>query len=158
MLPNWARVLRQHREEGKFGLTLSFLVGAIREPLGAVVAEDVSTREFLVILNSMRDCALDLPVRVVKCVWLQQPVAALDTQVAADEIPILPADGSKPHLFVARRYLADGSPDVDTAFRNLWPIFRQPINEGKFSYSIENDEFQPFDVKDESFIRRALDV
>jgi hypothetical protein len=50
----------------------------MRRPPGAVVAEDISNREFRSLLESMRDQSVDCRVRILKCIWLQQPVAALD--------------------------------------------------------------------------------
>lgn len=156
-LPGWARLLRQYRREGRFGLTPSFLIGAMRSPLGTVVAEDISIREFRSVLESMRDHSVNRPVRILKCIWLQQPVAALDDQVSVDEVPIDSACGVGPHLFVAQKYLVSGPPDIETVFRNLWGTFQQPINEGRFSYLIDDEEFRPFNAKDVAFIQRALD-
>lgn len=156
MLPPWAQLLRRYRNEGRFGLTLSFLVGAMRRPPGAVLAEDISIREFRSILESMRDQFVNCRVRILKCVWLQQPVAALDNQASVDEVPIASDRGGGPHLFVAQRYLAGGPPDVDTVYRNLWGTFQQPINEGRFSYLVDDEKFQPFSTNDRAFIERAL--
>jgi hypothetical protein len=156
MLPPWARLLKRHRKEGHFGLTLSFLVGAMRRPPGARLAENISICEFQSILESMRDQSVDSRVRILKCVWLQQPVAALDNQASADEVPISSGRGGGPHLFVAQTYLVSGPPDVGTVLRNLWGTFQQPINNGRFSYLVEDETFRPFTTNDFAFIERAL--
>lgn len=103
----------------------------------------------------MRDQFVDSRVRILKCVWLQQPVAALDNQASADEVPIA-SDRGGPQLFVAQRYLVGGTPDVHTVFRNLWRTFALPINEGKFSYLADDETFQTFSTNDLAFIERAL--
>ena len=125
-------------------------------PPGAVVAQDISVRELRSTLESMRDEPGNCRVRILKCVWLQQPVAALDNQSSVDEVPIAsPLDGVA-HLFVAERYFADGPRDLETVCRNLWRIFQQPINEGRFSYRVDDEEFQPFGESDLAFVERAL--
>jgi hypothetical protein len=158
--PAWARLLEQHRKEGHFGMTLPFLVGAIRRPVGAIVAEAVSVREFQSLLESMRDQPVNSSVHIFNCAQFQQPTAALCDHSPDSEAPIAACGGDAPHLFVAERYLTGGPPNIETALRNLWNIVQKPINEGRFSYpSIEEDcpsEFRSFNTKDRAFIRRAL--
>jgi hypothetical protein len=137
MVPGWAQLLKQHRKEGHFGLTLSFLVGAMRNPPGTLLNEDSNIRELRSVLESMRDQSVGT-VRILKCLWLQQAVAALEYQVAADEVAIQNSCNEAPGLFVAERYLLGGGPDVDTVCRNLWSTFQQPINEGRFSYQVDD--------------------
>jgi hypothetical protein len=156
MLPAWAQLLRQYRMEGRFGLTLSFLLGAMRRPPGAVVAEDISIREFRFVLESMRDQFVDCRVRILKCIWLQQPVVALDNQESIDEVPISASSDGDPQLYVSQKYLVGGPPDLETVFTNLWDTFRQPINEGRFSYLVDDESFQPFTANDLAFIQGAL--
>ena len=50
-MPTWARLLDQHQAEGHTGLTLSFLVGALREPPGVVLDADANLGEFRALLS-----------------------------------------------------------------------------------------------------------
>jgi hypothetical protein len=102
----------------------------------------------------MRNHPVGVPVRILKCVLLQQPVAALDAQISADEVPIASIASSEPRLFVAQRYLTHSSRDLDNVVKNLWSTFQRPINEGKFSY--REDDFKPFHAGDLAFIERSL--
>jgi hypothetical protein len=156
MVPAWAQLLALYRNEGRFGLTLSFLIGAMRKPRGSVVAEDTTIPEFRALLESMRDQAVGCPVRILRCIWLEQPVAALDSQISVDEVPIASPSSAESRLFVAKRYLVGGPPTVDTVLTNLWPTFQQPIAEGRFSYFVDEETFGPFSPKDFAFIERAF--
>jgi len=158
MLPEWARLLRQYRDEGHFGLTPSFLIGAMRKPVGALATEEASLTEFRSLLESMRDQPVGFRVRVLKCARLQRPVAALADNDMADpsEESITPRFKSEPRLFVWHKYLAEGSHDVETVVGNLWRTFRRPICAGRFSY--RNDRFLLFNTADLEFIQRALTV
>lgn len=156
MVPGWAQLLKQHRKEGHFGLTLSFLVGAMRNPPGTLLNEDSSIQELRSVLESMRDQSVGTPVRILKCLGLQQAVAALDGQIGADEVAIHNSRNEAPRLFVAERYLVGGGTDVDTICRNLWATFQQPINEGRFSYLVDDETFRPFTGVDLAFVKRAL--
>jgi hypothetical protein len=156
MIPKWAVLLRRYRNEGHFGLTPSFLIGAMRRPVGAMAAEDVSLYELRSMLESMRNHTVGTPVRILKCYLLEQPVAALDDRISSDEEPILPISASEPRLFVARRYLSNGSRDLDGVLIALWNTFRQPMNDGRFSYRVDEEKFDMFNAADLALIRRSF--
>jgi hypothetical protein len=153
MSPAWVRLLREHRKK-LFGLTPSFLIGAMRDPAGSPASGEIGLCELRSMLECMRNHPVGTPVRILKCVQIQQPVVALDNSIGADEVPIAPIDCSNPRLFVAQRYFSGERRGLDGLAVTLWKTFERPINEGKFSY--REDEFDTFDSDDLAFIKRAL--
>jgi len=115
MGPPWFRLLDQYRREGHFGLTPSFLVGALRTPPGAVLDEQTSLAEFRALLESMRDeTPSGFHVRIGECPRLRQPVAAafIGTPAPGDSSlgePIPPREGLPPKLYAWPQYFANAS-------------------------------------------------
>jgi len=160
MGPPWFRLLDQYRREGHFGLTPSFLVGALRTPPGAVLDEQTSLAEFRALLESMRDeTPSGFHVRIGECPRLRQPVAAafFGTTAAGNSSlgePISSREALPPKLYAWPQYFANESRDVQSLATALWGVFGTPICAGRFSY--RDGAFQPFDASDLEFIQRAL--
>ncbi len=160
MGPPWFRLLDQYQREGHFGLTPSFLVGALRTPPGAVLDLQTSLAEFRALLESMSDeTPSRFHVRIAQCPRLRQPIAALISTTAAAGSslgePIATHGGLPPKLYAWPEYFADDSRDVGSLGRALWVVFGTPICEGRFSY--RDGAFQLFDASDLEFIQRALE-
>jgi len=156
MLPAWLQILRQYRQEGRANLTFSFLLGASRQPVGKIVSEEVSLGELQAMLTSMRDFERAERVHVLKCADLGQPVAGLGNQLSSSEKPLISLMAPNPQLYAEWRYLQGDVPSIDILARHLWQVFRQPVNEGRFSYSSEDEAFHPFSPSDLAFIERAM--
>jgi hypothetical protein len=158
MRPTWFKLLEHHREN-RFGLTLPFLVGAIRVPVGkTLLAEDDNYREFQALLESMRDDTPDLYyIRIAECDRLRQPVVSpcpsLYRPGSVDKrIPSRARNGC--WLYVQPDYLPEEERGIASLVESMWRHSAQPILDGKFSY--RNGSFQPFDENDLRFIREAL--
>lgn len=162
MGPAWFRLLNQYRREGHFGLTPSFLVGALRIPPGAVLDEQTSLAEFRALLQAMvNETPSGFLVRIAQCPRLRQPVAAAlsGTPALADASlgeAIAFHGGAASRLYVWPEYFSDESRGLESVTVALWRVFGRPICEGKFSYRA--GAFQPFDADDLWFIRRAFEA
>ena len=81
MALEWARLLQQQQDDGRLGLTPSFLVGALRRISGAILGTAPGRPEMRSLLEMMRDERAPGAkfVSIFECQNLLQPVAALST-------------------------------------------------------------------------------
>jgi hypothetical protein len=158
MYPGWLKLLLLNNQRIRFGLTFPFLVGALREPPGAVTDTNVAAGELKRLLVSMRD---DTPesytIRIAECDRLHQPVAApipggYGAGVGFAAIPS-PTNG-RVSLYVSEQYLPGASRGIDAVSNSLWIKSATTISERRFSFN--DGAFQRFDDRDLAFIREAL--
>lgn len=151
----WLKLLLLNK---RFGLTLPFLVGALREPPGAALATEAAAGELKRLLVSMRD---DTPeshiIRIAECDRLHQPVAApfpgvYNMGIGFAAIPSL--KNGRVSLYVAEQYLLGAPPRVDAVLSSLWNMSAAAISERRFSF--HGGSFCEFDNRDLGFIRDAL--
>jgi hypothetical protein len=158
MWPAWFKLLEYHRRD-RLGLTLPFLIGALRTPPGArVTDEDVSIKELQSLLESMRDETPDsYYIRIMTCNNLGQPVAtpgpsryrqgSVDRQLFSSKRNIC-------FLYAEPTYLPDEKRGIASLLESLWDHTAQPIRESRFSF--RNGKFDAFSESDLRFIREAL--
>ena len=153
----WARLLQQQQDDGRLGLTPSFLVGALRRLPGAILGNDHGRSELSALLELMRDEreANGKVVSIFECQNIFQPVATLSTADAPGD-PIEGPAGSPVRLYVWPWVPSRRPVDFDWLVHTLWAHFGNAISVGDFSYSRANRRFGPFDRYDEDFIERAL--
>lgn len=158
MRPAWLKLLLLNNQRRRFGLTFPFLVGALREPPGAVSATEVAVGELKRLLESMRD---DTPeshvIRIAECDRLHQPVAApipgmFNLGVGYAAIPSL--KNGRVSLYVSEQYLQGKRPSVETVSNSLWNLSAAAISERRFSF--DRGSFRVFDDWDLGLIRDAL--
>ncbi len=101
MALEWARLLQQQQDDGRLGLTPSFLVGALRRLPGALLGDTPGLPELRALIAMMR--AERAPsgkvVSIFECQNIIQPVAALSSSDAQGD-PIRSPAGGPPRLFV----------------------------------------------------------
>lgn len=150
----WLNCLLQHQEDGYFGLTPSFLLGAQRTESDRYTGEE-SYEELRELLRAM---AVDTPaphvIRIAECPKLGQPVAAPLTSNAAALGHVVDVGGEESRLYAWDMYFADEGYGLDSLASGLWEVFRKPICTGHFSYSISTG-YRPFSEFDRAFIERA---
>lgn len=158
MPPKWARLIRQHHAEGHLGLTIPFLIGAVRDPLGGVSSEDRSFVELYTLLQSMRDetAGDGRTALIFECQNLLEPVVTLSTGPQGDRI--LGPSGATAKLYVGPWFETDAVIDFAWLFENLWDRYRQPLAANAFSFRRRTRQFEAFDANDVAFIARALEV
>lgn len=138
----------------RVGLTPSFLIGAMRTPLGTASGRG----ELTALLESMRDSVSGKQVVSIReCNNLHQPIASL-TEEAMGHLgdAVLLSDGSPSKLYAWAQYFARTSRDVNSLADGLWNILGSSICEGRFSY--RDGTWQEFNDHDLAFIRRAFET
>lgn len=157
MALEWARLLQQQQDDGRLGLTPSFLVGALRRLPGAILGNNHGRSELSGLLELMRDerAPIGKVVTIFECQNIFQPVAALSTGDAPGD-PIEGSAGASVRLYAWPWVPSRRPVDFDWLVRTLWAHFGSAISAGDFSYSRANRRFGPFDEYDEDFIARAL--
>jgi hypothetical protein len=155
MNPTWARLVDRWQVEGHVGLTPSFLVGALREPPGAVLNAPASFAELRGLLDAMRNEPLQYGkvVKVFECQNLRQPVIALSTDRSGH---LIPGAEQRAQLYIWPWYEPEREVDFDWLLHALWCHVRSSICDGLFSYSKRLARFETFSPSDLAFIQRAL--
>lgn len=156
MALEWARLLQQQQDDGKLGLTPSFLVGALRRVPGAVLGTAPGRPEMRALLELMRDERAPGAkfVTIFECQNILQPVAALSSSDARGDA--IRSPGGAANLYVWP-WLPSARPvDFDWLLQTLWVHFGDAIETGRFSYIRATRSFGPFDKRDDDFIDRAL--
>jgi hypothetical protein len=157
MALEWARLLQQRQDDGKLGLTPSFLVGALRRVPGAILGTALGRPEMRSLLEMMRDERAPgaKSVTIFECQNILQPVATLSSSDARGDA-IQSRCGGSPNLYVWP-WLPSARPvDFDWLLQTLWTHFGDAIEARNFSYSRATRGFSPFDKRDDEFIARAL--
>lgn len=160
MTLGWLRLLRHHERRNGQGLTIPYLVGALRAPLDAVWDNLSEPRDHLKgLILSMRD---EMPethwVRIAECGDLGQPVAYLKSSFYAPSEAdlILPAQHGRQSVVLQANYWPDQIQGVESFVDFLWNRLGEPISTGRFSFSRTPRAFQGFDVSERAFIAEAL--
>jgi len=156
-MSGWFRPLDAQRRRNKTGLTIPFLLGALRDPPGPIPEEDAAYRDLLTLLVEIRESNLESHVvRLSRCTEHREPIAALhprsDSQRANTAIPSSRGDVS---LFVDHRY-GGGTGTIDPVLAFLWKEYREQLASGH--YSLRDGSYQEFSEGDRDFIKKALAV
>lgn len=156
MALEWARLLQQQQDEGRLGLTPSFLIGALRKLPGDILGREPGRPELRALLEKMRDerVAGMKSVTIFECQNIVQPVAALSSAPHGD--PIAPPDQALARLYVWPWVDAKRPVDFDWLLDALWDHYGEQITCGDFSYARASKRFNPFDRLDDDFIARAF--
>lgn len=157
MAPLWFKLIQHRNNTGGFGLTIPYLVGALR----ASPSNDIDKPNFqqlLSLLISMRD---ETPsshyVHVSECDSLLQPVVNISSSFfkpSPSSHQIFSRLTNRPSLSLQVKYVPDRSREIDSAAEELWLVSAHVIERGYFSF--RDGAFRPFDERDLAFIRDAL--
>ena len=158
MAPAWFKLLQYNRDK-RFGLTLPFLVGALRNPPGRVISDTIrNLADLRTLLEAMRDDTPDgYYIQIAKCDRLQQPVAAPGPQnyrPTSVDTPLPSPSRRDCSLFASPQYVTNDTAGIDALAESLWAAVGIPISNGLFSF--RDGFFQTFDESDFQFIRDAL--
>lgn len=157
MALEWARLLQRQQDDGKLGLTPSFLIGALRGLPGSILGAESGRPELRALLQMMRDeqAPNGRVASIFECQNILQPVATLSSSEAPGD-PIRSAAGARPRLYVWPWFPSKRPVDFDWLVDALWAKFGDAISAGNFSYSRQSRQFHPFDRNDDDFIVRAF--
>jgi hypothetical protein len=155
MIPRWAKLVDKWQQEGHVGLTPSFLIGALRTPVGAKQDARTGYTELGALLESMGNDRgpYGKVARIFECPNLLQPVVSVSDDTAGYPI----GGASLPvRLYVWPWDEPERSVGFDWLLQTLWHHFREPICDGRFSYQRSIKSFTEFSADDRAFVERAL--
>lgn len=161
MWPPWLKLLRHHQNRNNgAGLTIPFIVGALRTPPGSLITDQtLGIAEVESLLVSMRD---ETPescyVRIADCDWLEQPVVSTnDIRYAGcfrnSYVGFSTTTDEGPLLLVQPKYCPDKERGITSVATTLWGRYADAIMSGRFSF--RDGTFQPYDSTDLQFIYDA---
>lgn len=159
MSPPWLKLVRHHHRRRRLGLTLPFLVGALREPIGARFENaDEGYAALVSLLARFRDESPESEMaRLFTCPELGQPVVSV---VSTYYHPSYAAWGLSPPtrtpLSIDPPYRPERPDDLTAAAKLLWSVVSSAIEEGKFAYSRRTGAYREFAEGDRNFIVDAL--
>ena len=142
-------------------MTVAFLLGAIRLPIGRVIeGEEQNRAQFVSLLQSMRDETPDTHyIHIGECDRLHQPVANPTIRYGVLN-PLYrhlasPVSGQV-RLVLQPNYFPHPMRGMDSVVETLWPKLIVPVMGGTFSF--HRGHFHRFGANDRAFISQALSL
>ena len=143
----WFQIVQNYPT--KFGLTIPFILGALRQPVGQVLPSDVSLEELRAFLVSLRDDAPN-PYNVIirGCTDLSEPIVTLSNTAPTGFLRFDSPSKQECTLYFQSFYglvIYDG--DFESLVESLWKRYEQIISEGQFS-SLGDNKWEAFGESD----------
>jgi hypothetical protein len=168
MNPKWFRLLEEQRYgqglgpsgptgSQRLGLTVAFLIGALREPPGAKLDEGPGVAEMRQLLSEIMTSAVQGSsiVRIYECDKLGEPTACLsDAKSGSLGDAVLLPDGSPSKLYAWPQYFLGDSRDLESIAECLWVLLHKHVQQGKFSHRLGS--YEEFNDDDRAFVKRAF--
>jgi hypothetical protein len=159
MTADCLKLLHHQQRRHRLALTLPFLVGALRRPVGTPFEGDEDAWTALAtLLAQLRDAVQEESeyVRVFRCPDLRQPVASITkTYYYAGHAKWgVPKPTTK--IFFEPPYRPEPPEDVAAAAKLLWPVVSLAVLGGRFAYSKSANRYEPFGAAERQFISDAL--
>lgn len=156
MKPAWLKLNEQWQDTGHFGLTIPFLIGALRRFPGQPLGPSANGIDQLrALLTSIRDNAPDgVTMRLYSCDKLQDLALAPVHGMPAHCIPIPSPTRSESALYVEKGTVAEVGDPCQALVSTLWKRYGQHIEAGQFSR--RTGAYHPFNEGDEKLIHAAV--
>ena len=160
MITRWFQLLHFYhtRESGRryFGMTFPFILGALREPIGATLSPEQSRLELHSLLRSMLDeTPMNYALGIVRCDHLKQPVVApWDARYRLQGVAFRSLAQSRDTVFVSAEFLKKG-PSIDLLTHSLWKDFGEAVCGGRFSIPTDGRDYRPFTTEDRATIQQS---
>jgi hypothetical protein len=145
MKSEWLKLIEEWQDRHHLGLTIPFLIGALRQSPGRPFHANTNGLEQLrTLLTSLRNDVPDgVRARLYTCDRLHELVVLIE--------PAHDITGSE-RLCVERGIVQDGDPD-EALVIELWRRYGEVIESG--NYSLRRGTFQPFSDEDLALVRSA---
>ena len=153
----WFRLLTHwQKNEWRHALTIPFLIGALRTPIGAPLdSEEVALSALRTLLNAVRDhCSEYYYLHIYRCPNLSKLVLRQVNGSPYHSVPIPSSSGSECVLYVSDGILASSSSPFDDLIAVVWSECGEALRLGHFS--CRGRYFSPFNDYDLKIIRDAL--
>lgn len=156
MTPRWFQLLQYNQAHHHYGPTIPFILGSLRSPVGAVIANpQICCDELRSLLQEMLDNTPGrFVLRISRCDRLRQPIVApFEAAYELQGLPLRSDVQNRDTLFVDREFVGEGS-SVQTLLNALWRELSSVICKGRFSFN--NGLYGPFTTDDRRLIEKAL--
>ena len=154
---NWFRVLNYwQKNEWRHSLTIPFLLGAFRQPIGAPFRSEEEARLSLgSLIDSIRNHRTEeYYVHIYRCPNLGQLVLTKVNGSPYLSVPIPPTSEGKPALYASDGVPASSNSPFEDLIAALWQECGEALMSGRFS--CQSRTFVPFTEYDIKIIKKAL--
>lgn len=159
MVPSWFRLIHYFhtRPQGirRYGVTLPFIIGALRDPIGAIQNHETSWSELLMLVRAMgEETPEDYQIRISRCDHIGQPIVTPYTGIyQISGIPIVSLTTSRHVVFVAEEFVRGSSTSLETLAARLWEECSGVIDSGRFSF--RSGDYRSYSDDDLQAIRES---
>jgi len=155
MKPAWLKLNEQWQDEANFGLTIPFIVGALRDWPGRPLGGGAGVDQLRTLLTSVRDEAPDgVRMRLYSCDRVQDLILAPVSDAPNYCVSFQSSSGEAPSLFVETGVIPENDTPFESLVTTLWQRYGNDIEAERFS--LRNGAFHSFTQSDQAFIARAL--
>lgn len=155
MKPAWLKLIEEWQSSTHFGLTIPFVVGALRIWPGRPLGYDVGIEEVRSLLTSVRD---EVPqgvfMRIYSCEKVQALVLARVGAYPAYCLEFPSPKNSNQILFVEKSVMPEGNASFEELVATLWQQYAVIIKNEEFSR--QDGYFQSFSAADMDLVQRAI--
>lgn len=155
MKPAWLKLTEEWQSSGHFGLTIPFVVGALRSWPGQPLGNHFGIEEVRSLLTSMRD---EVPkgifMRIYSCERVQALVLARVGAYPAYCVEFPSPKEANQILFVEKSVMPDGKASFEELVSTLWQQYAAIIQDETFSR--RDGSFQSFSAADNDLVQRAI--
>lgn len=154
MKPPWLKLTEQWQATGHFGLTVPFLVGALRRWPNQPLGEAEGIEQLRCLLISIRDNApADCIIRLYRCDKINDLALALVSNIPQFCVSFQRSSATIPSLYVEKNLLSQNSASFDDLVDVLWLRYGEIIEAETFSLC--QGTFRAFDDNDKALISDA---
>jgi hypothetical protein len=154
----WLSLLQHQRARGRTGLTVPFLIGAVRiTDRSDAIEENEAFGALSSLLLSFRDETPEpQSIVIAECVDLHEPIVSLyprqPGRAGCEAVP--ESLGVITRLYVQRQYFQRRMRTVESVISKLWQRHRDNLIRGEFSF--REGRYATFNHQDRAFLDRAL--
>lgn len=148
------RLLRDYRPK-TFGLTIPFILGALRQPVGQVLPSAESFEELRALLVALRDNIPNpLKAQISQCQNLEEPIIALLGTQVDNSIRFESPSTQDGALYVRLYGVYDD--DFESLVDNLWKRYEGFISKGQFSR--RDNQWKPFSSDELTNLKKCFGI
>lgn len=161
MIPFWLKLLRTNNNNRGYGLTLPFVIGAMRTPVGSVVTDESNNiAEVKALLSSIKEDTPDTSyISLTVCDRLRQPVFAEGSSfftMPEMYARLTESNSGRNDFYIAPEIMSRENESIENLARLLWERNGGAIMQGNFSYS--NGAFTKYSERDLALISSAVSL
>ena len=156
MKPAWLKLSEQSSESGYFGLTIPFILGALRAWPGRPLGDRMGVEELRVLLTSVsHDAPPGILMRLHNCGKVQDLILASVGGVPSNCIALTNPVRPVPSLYVENGVIPEENSSFEALASELWRRYKDDIEEEHFSR--RGGSYYSFNEPDKALISKAIE-